>query len=301
MQPLFHKKIYVVLALSAVFLPCSVFASTVYIDTDHSEFFVGDSILFSVRVDSENKKINAIEGSVLLDYPTESMSLVDINTAGSAFSLWPSKPLPSLDNTSISFAGGYPGGFVSKDAIVFNGVLKLSQTGEIKLSPNDIGVYLHDGKGTKDGARVKDLTINVLPKKSDEESTNDWGTVIANDKMAPKSFAVTLGRDPFVFGNQYFINFFTTDADSGVAYYEAQEGDGGFTRAESPYRLEDQSLKSVIMVKAVDKAGNERVAKFTPTFRALFNKNILFWIATPLVAIVLGYVLWRAFKRKTKT
>ena len=118
-----NKKIYFLLVFSAIFLPYSAFASNVYIDTSHPDFFVGDTIMFSVRVDSENKNINAAEGSVLLDYLTESVSLIDINTSGSKFSLWPGKPLPSESNTSISFAGGSPGGFSSKDAIIFNIVL----------------------------------------------------------------------------------------------------------------------------------------------------------------------------------
>ena len=51
--------IYIILVFSAIFLPYSVFASNVYIDTSHPDFFVGDTIMFSVRVDSENKNINA--------------------------------------------------------------------------------------------------------------------------------------------------------------------------------------------------------------------------------------------------
>src|SRR3989338_4446099 len=158
-----NKKIYFLLVFSAIFLPYSVFASTVYIDTRHPVFFVGDTILFSVRVDSENKNINAVEGNVMLDYSAESVSLIDINTAGAEFSLWPQKPLPSERNTSISFAGGTPGGFNSKDAVIFNIVLKLQKVGQITLTPDTISVYLNDGKGTKDTTNIQSLTINVLP------------------------------------------------------------------------------------------------------------------------------------------
>lgn len=303
MNKLFNKKIYFfILAFSAIFLPYSVFASTMYIDTNHLDFFVGDTILFSVRINSENKDINTVEGEVLLDYLANAVSLTDINTAGSEFSLWPSKPLPSESNTSISFVGGSPGGLISKDAIVFNIVLKLQETGQITLSPNNIGVYLNDGKGTKDEVSVKDLIINVLPKKSDAQSADDWSTIISNDKTAPESFEITLGKDPSIFDNQYFISFFTTDAESGVAYYEVQEGERDFVRAESPYLLQDQSLKNLIQVKAIDKAGNERIEELTPSAAALpFYKNILFWIAVfIIIIIVVFYVFWRNFRRKIK-
>lgn len=302
MNKLLNKKIhFFILALSTALLPHSVFASTVYVDTKHSDFFVGDTVLYSVHINSENKNINAVEGEVLLDYPANVASLTDINISGSALSLWPDKPSPSENNTSISFAGGLPGGFASKDAIVFNIVLKLQEIGQITLTPHNIGVYLHDGKGTKDAVSVKNLVINVLPKKTDVQSADDWSIIVSKDKVAPESFDVTLGKDPSVFDNHYFISFFTTDAESGVAYYEVQEGERDFVRAESQYVLQDQSLKNVIKVKAIDKAGNERLEKLMPpTPTVLLNKNILFWILVCVIIIVRFYVFWRKFRRKVK-
>ncbi len=296
-----NKKIYFfILACSALLLPHSVFTSTVYIDTDHSDFFVGDAILFNVRVNSLNKDINTVEGEVLLDYAADAISLTEINTSGSEFSLWPSKPFPSDNNTSISFVGGSPGGLISKDAIVFNMVLKLQETGHIILSPHNIGVYLNDGKGTKDTVNTKDLVINVLPKKSDTQSTDDWNTILSNDKKAPESFEIVIGKDPSIFDNQYFISFFTTDVESGVAYYEVQEGETDFVRAESPYVLGDQSLKNVIRVKAIDKAGNERIEELMPsTSTTQLNKNILLGTFASII-IVIFYIFWRKFKRKSK-
>lgn len=301
---LLHKKIsLLILAISAIMLPHSVFASIVYIDTNQSDFFVGDSILFSVRVNSENKDINTVEGEVLLDYLGDAVSLADINTAGSLFSLWPGKPVPSENNTSISFVGGSPGGLLSKDAIVFNFVLNLQETGQITLSPNTIGVYLNDGKGTKDTVRVEDLVINVLPEKSGEPSADEWNTIISQDKIAPESFEITLGKDPSLFDNQYFISFFTTDTESGVAYYEVQEGQNNLVRAQSPYLLTDQSLSSFIHVKAVDKAGNERTEGFMPTalpgVPVPFDKNLLVGIgAIFLIVLVIAFLLWKGFRRK---
>lgn len=298
MNILFNKKIFFfILVLSAVLLPYSVFASTLYIDTDRSDFFVGDTIQFTVRINSENKEINAVEGEILLDYLTGAASLADLNTAGSPFSLWPDKPLPSENNTSVSFVGGSPGGLISTDAIVLNILLKLQKPGQITLSPNNIEVYLNDGKGTKDNVSINALQINVLPEQSDAPSVDDWNTILSNDKIAPESFDITLGRDPSLFDNQYFISFFTTDAESGMAYYEVQEGKGTFVRAESPYVLTDQSLLNVITVKAVDKAGNERVAKFMPT--APSNMRLLFWIVAILIVVsAITVMLWQSIRRK---
>lgn len=304
MSKVFKSKIHLfILALSAVILPHSVFASTVYIDTNHSEFFVGDTVLFRVRIDSENTDINAVEGEVLLDYLADTVTLAEINTAGSKLSLWPGKPLPSDNNTSISFVGGSPGGLLSKDAIVFNMVLKLQKAGPIILSPHNIGVYLNDGKGTQDKVSVKDLAINVLPARSGTESADDWNAVISHDGTAPSSFEITLGKDFSVFDNRYFISFFTTDAESGVAYYEVQEGEKAFMRAESPYILKDQSLPGLIKVKAVDKAGNERVAELMPhpplAAPVPVHKNLLFWLASFCVVIIaIASIAWKVFWRR---
>ena len=290
MKILSSKKIYSILVFGMIFLPSSVLASSVYIQTNHSEFFEGDTIMFSVQIDSEGKNINAVEGEVLLDYAADEASLIDINTAGSKFSLWPNKPFPSESNTSISFVGGSPGNLMSKDAIVFNLVLKLQKTGQITLSPNNIGVYLNDGKGSKDEVSAKDLIINVLPKKSDAQPADDWSTIILNDKTAPESFEIALGKDPSIFDNQYFISFFTADAESGsgVAYYEVREGEKDFVRAESPYLLQDQSLKNLIKVKAIDKAGNERVVKMSATL----YKTLSFWIMVGIVLVVIIIIVW---------
>ena len=95
MNLLSHKTLYSLLVLGMMLVPSSVFASTIYIDTSHSEIFEGDTILFSVRVDSEGKNINAVEGEVLLDHEVDAISLIDIGTSGSEFSLWLGKPLPS--------------------------------------------------------------------------------------------------------------------------------------------------------------------------------------------------------------
>jgi hypothetical protein len=298
-----RKAVLCLLVCAALGLPQHVFASTLYIDTSRTEFFVGDSVLFRVRLDSEHNNINTVEGTIALEYPASAASLVDINTASSQFSLWPSKPIPSEENTSISFVGGVPGGLVSSDAIVFNFVLKLQEAGQIALSPNNADVYLNDGLGTKDIVMMKNIVFNVLPAKDGTLSDDEWKRIVAEDRTPPESFDVTLGNNPALFGGQYFISFFTTDAASGVAYYEVQEGEGEFVRAESPFLLSDQSLSGKITVKAFDKAGNETVVEYTPaplsTTFVLLELRHMIWAAVIfffVCAIIL--VMWKTLSRK---
>lgn len=280
MKKLLNKKILILFSCIAVVLPCSVFASTVYINTDHSDFFVDDTIMFSVRIDSENKNVNAVEGSVLLNHPRDSASLTDINTSGSKFSLWPSKPLPSVNNTDVSFSGGIPGGLNSKDAIIFNIVLKLQKVGHITLTPKNFSVYLNDGKGTKDEVSVKNLTIDVLPKKSDSQSVDDWSSVILNDKTPPEPFEIYFGQEGSVFDGKKFLSFNATDEQSDIAYYEVRENDLPPVRSGNTHVLQDQDKPVKVTVIAYDSAGNTRESTYSfasPTY-IIYSVIIIFII-----------------------
>ena len=286
--------------------PLFVFASDVYIDTGHSDFFVGDTIMFSVRIDSENKNINAVEGTVLLDYPTDTNIprvpldqqrgtlgiLVDINTSGSKFSLWPGKPLPSVDNTSISFAGGSPGGLNSKDAIIFNIVLKLQEVGQITLTPNNFSVYLNDGKGTKDEVSVKNLVIDVLSKKSDSQSVDDWNNLTSNDKTPPEPFEIYLGQEGSVFDGKKFLSFSTTDKQSGIAYYEVIEGDLPPVRSIDTYILQEQNKSVKVTIIAYDSALNAResIYMYSPTPD---NVSYPIIIIIVFVLLILVFVIYK--------
>jgi len=290
MKILSNKKIFFILLFGALFLPYSVSASSVYIDAGHRDFFVGDTILFSVRVDSEGRNINAAEGDILLDHEAGSVSLTDINTSGSIFSLWLRKPLPSERTTHVSFAGGSPGGFVSEDAIIFNLVLKLNKTGQVALSPRNIGVYIHDGKGTKDEVRVKDLIINVLPKKLDAEVVDDWSSILLNDTIAPEPFEIYLGQDSSVFDGKKFLSFNTTDKQSGISHYEVIEGNLSPVRTNNTYVLQEQSKPVKITVIAYDSAGNARESVYSPAPYAIYYQIIIVLISGILFIILLIFI-----------
>src|SRR3989344_720877 len=295
-----NKKKYFILVFSAIFLPYSVFASNVYIDTNHQDFFVGDTVMFSIRIDSENKNINAVEGSVVLDYLAESASLVVINTAGSGFSLWPDKPLPSENNTSISFVGGTSLGLNSKDAIIFNFVLKMQEVGQITLVPNNFSVYLNDGKGTKDKVRVENFVIDVLPERPNSQSVDDLSSLISNDRTPPEPFEIYLGQEKSVFDGKEFLSFSTTDKQSGVAYYEVIEGDLPPVRSDSTYILREKDKSVIVKVIAYDLAGNmrESVYTYSPTSD---DVSYLIIIVFVILILILVYVIYKKRNKKRKS
>lgn len=104
--------------------------------------------------------------------------------------------------------------------------------------------------------------------------------------------------------------FETRDGLSGVDHYEvAQAAQKVFLgvvwgkrpipedwgTAQSPFALEDQTLQSALAVKAVDKAGNQRVAEIAPEVRYLEDV----WPMALLILLVIGAVAGWVFSHKS--
>ena len=127
----------------------------------------------------------------------------------------------------------------------------------------------------------------------------DWQKEVSHframiDATPPEEFKPEIGKAPAVFEGKYFLSFATIDRMSGVAHYEISETRNQKQEAwkvgESPYLLEDQGLRSIIKVKAVDKAGNERIAEYLPA-----KKPFPYWIIL-LIVVGLAIIIWIARK-----
>ena len=114
------------------------------------------------------------------------------------------------------------------------------------------------------------------------------------DTTPPEDFKPEIGRDPAIFEGKYFLSFATTDKTSGIDYYEVKEGKRDFKKAGSPYSLEDQSLQSTILVKAVDKAGNERISEIIPPAKLFF-----YWMAliTIICLVIISWIVFQIIRR----
>ena len=124
------------------------------------------------------------------------------------------------------------------------------------------------------------------------------------DTLAPEEFTPKIGEDKAVFEGKYFLSFATKDGLSGIDHYEVQEVPRKLTRndakeewkvAESPYLLEDQNLVSIIKVKAVDKAGNERIVEIIPPEKPI---TYSYWmIIIGFAGIVIVWWLWKRYAK----
>ena len=133
------------------------------------------------------------------------------------------------------------------------------------------------------------------------------------DVLPPFSFTPKVGQSRDLFDGKYFIIFNTLDADSGVDHYELYESQREFKveelthhseikwrRSENPAALSDQTLRSFVYVKAVDRSGNSRIEIISPGREGKgntwsFNIRLASGI---LVITVVAFLAWFFLRRK---
>ena len=213
----------------------------------------------------------------------------------------------------LRFSGGIPGGYCGRipgdpgDSNIV-GRIAFSIPGMI-VSDEDIEelsiiisresrTLLNDGLGTEDKLNFKDLIIDFADRKTG--LGGEWDRDIVNDDISPEPFVVELYSNPNVYQGRYYIIFSTNDKQSGIDRYDVLEMRPGdvigekpkvsfndrlfgigrdapeWKKAEIPYLLFDQSLQSVIKVRATDRNGNERFVEFVPpeNIRQTVKENV---------------------------
>jgi hypothetical protein len=284
-------------AVSILFLQICLFcmgttadAASLYMDPNLTELKRGDTVVVSVRLDTdEGECVNVVDGVITY---SENIVPVDTSRGNSIFSLWVEEPVINKENRTITFAGGIPNGYCGRipgDPRLTNNVVDLLfQSPGLQIGATESGnqasinfapethVLLNDGFGTVVQPQFFGSQI-LLSKEAGSQVINPWQDAVVNDQIPPEKFSITLERTTNAFSNKYFITFNTTDKQSGIDHYEVIEealdsknlfGWGAETApwvtAKSPYVLDDQSLNSTIRVRALDKAGNEYIATFIP-------------------------------------
>jgi hypothetical protein len=286
-----------------LFLPLFVKGAILYFEPSKGEYHLGDTFIVDLRIDTEGECINTVKA--IVSFPKDLLEAKDFSTGNSILSLWLEGPKIDQKEGLISFVGGIPGGFCGPlpgepekpnllGRIIFRVVSRDVPRGLAEISfKEDSQVLLNDGFGTPAKLTLKEAIFTILPEKA-EVPREEWQEELTKDDIPPEPFEIKISQDPSIFGGKYFIVFSTTDKQTGIDHYEVKEGKRDWKRAESPYLLEDQSLKSIILVKAVDKAGNERIAEYIPP-----QKPFPLLIIIPiLVGAGIGYWFYRKSKIK---
>jgi len=275
-------------------------ATTVYFDLETPVIYESDTFLINLKISTPDKSVNVIDGTIL--YDNNKLEIKEVSAGNSLFALWPKPPVFSNDKGTLSFVGGVPDGFQGKEGEVLKIIFLAKSEGEAKIDFLDgFSVFLNDGQGTQINPWLRPLSLNILTRPLEIPVKDEWQVLIENDKNPPEPFEITLGQEPSIFDNQYFISFFTTDKESGIDHYEVQEGTKPYIVGDSPYLLKDQKLRSTIRVKAVDEAGNERIVEIPATYPPLpFYKTLIFWIIIAIVSAVIIIFSWIVIQRIKK-
>ncbi|MBZ9571772.1 hypothetical protein KJA15_00300 [Patescibacteria group bacterium] len=281
-------------------------AAVLYLEPSEGDYRPGDTFLVEIKIDTE-ECINVVGAN--LSFSQDILEAIDFSQGESILTLWVKLPTIDQSKGEISLIGGIPGGYCGKipgDPGVSNLIGKIvfkvpglmvkesgEKLAEVKFLESS-QVLLSDMLGTKaklatQGAKFKILSKPGIPR-------DEWQEMIEKDNIPPEPFEIEVRQDPLIFEEKYFIIFSTTDKQTGMSYYEIKEEGKDWDEAQSPYLLEDQSLQSEILVKAVDKAGNERIAEYMPPVKP---KPSPYRIII-LILIGAGVVWWLIKKTKIK-
>lgn len=316
--------IFSLCVLTVCAFPYTADAASLYIDPAQSSLNRGDALTFAVRLDTDeavNECVNAVDAVITY---TANIDPVDVSIGNSIFSMWVEQPTINREDRTITFAGGIPNGYcgrVTGDPQLTNVMAELifrspgfaiGGSGEpvARVAFADTSTaYLNDGQGSKASLTTYGAEI-AMNDRPGAEMQNPWQDRVDADTVRPEEFSISLEQDETTFSGRHYIVFNTTDKQTGIDHYEVMEepisqfntfewgrADAPWIKARSPYELDDQSLNSIIRVKAVDKAGNQYIATLIPdeSMRTLSQDKFIFYVFVTFLGLVLLLVLLSVF------
>lgn len=295
------KIIIILIAVFALLVPFAAFGAILYFEPVSGEFYQGDTFGVNLKIDTEKDCINTVKGEI--EFSKDVLEVVNFITGNSILTIWLQSPKLDQNSGKISFVGGIPGGYCGplpgepgELGLLLKIFFKTKKEGTANLKfLKESQVLLNDGFGTPAKLNLKEAEFKILPEKR-EIPKEEWQEELKKDNIPPEPFEIEIHKDPAIFEGKYFIVFSTTDKQTGIDHYEVLETrekrQENWKKAESPYLLEDQSLRSIIKVKAVDKAGNERIAEYLPL------KKPFPWRMIVLILVLAGIIWWLIRKIK---
>jgi len=270
------------------------------------QYHQGDIFIVQLRMDPEGECINAVEAH--LSFPPELLAVQGLGIGQSLISFWPQEPQFSNEEGMVSFTGGIPGGYCGELAgnpgrtnLLLNLALHVKESptleglsgGRLLFLPSSRAL-LNDGLGTIAHLDLQDFPFSVLPVFSGERK-DEWQDLLKSDTTPPEPFEVVIKQDKTLFNGKFFLIFSTTDRQSGLDFYQVKEGASPWRGAASPYVLEEQDVRGIIKVRAVDKAGNERIATAVP----LAGGKTIYWLAGLVIIAIIGSIGAKRWLKKS--
>lgn len=283
--------------LITLLLPLPAFAAEIYFGTHTKEAGLNQLVEVGVFLNTEGESINAMEGSIV--FPSSLLAPREIRSGSSIISLWIEQPFVERDG-ELRFSGMLPGGYAGSSGYLFSVIFQAQNEGEAVLDVSNARILLNDGNGSEALFHSSPIALTIRPGLKGPE------VLPVYDPDAPESFIPQTAQDPNLFDGKWFLVFATQDKGTGIAGYAIYETARKkeiarieakkWVEAGSPYVLKDQDLRSFVYVKAVDKAGNERIAAVEPRYPTRWYEMWRVWviiIGIVVLAGVIGRILWR--------
>ena len=316
-------------------IPFYTKAASLSLDAPKEEYHLGDSFTVNISLDIDDVCVNTVEARI--SFPTGILYIEDFVTGDSLINVWVEQPserdiFDANDKGELYLAGGIPGGYCGRipgDPGISNLVGRIlfkipsfyvgdSIPENLDIKFIDSKVYVNDGLGTEDKLKTENLSIKLIQTVGTE--AGDYNALVKNDRKSPEPFVIELHSNANMFQGQYFAIFSSIDKQSGIDHYKIIETksltakktltekliyfflkpkEAEWKIAEIPYLLEDQSLRSVIKVKAIDRAGNERSVEYIPekpNATKVFNFDYLIIGVAVLLLLIIAFFLYRFFR-----
>lgn len=287
-------------AVLAFVMPLGADASSLKLIPQENPVGASDPFTIAVMLVAD-EPINAVTAELKIP---EGIIPEDINEGNSVVSLWVGTPTWDELNRTITFSGIIPGGYTGVGELIR---ISFSAHDEIPVAQftfnlEETVAYVQGPRAVPAKLYPEPLSLSIGPFKQN----------IANevtDTERPEKFNAFVEQSPYIYDGAWFVAFATHDKLSGIAKYQIAERPGRPTRfynslswkdAQTPYLLTDQTLKSTIYIKAIDKAGNERFAVIAPRYPLGWYDKPKLWITIIGIGLlVVLYILWRRKKSPT--
>lgn len=203
--------------------------------------------------------LNALEGKVTIPAGGIVEEVVD---AGTPVQFWIVRPKVNDTKDAIVFSGIIPGGFAG-EAALFHLRTKVDPK-KLTIDKTATRLLINDGAGTPDTVKVNP-PAPLPPQFALAPSSTDT--------TAPNPFVPQIATLPSAEGDRTLLVFNTHDDKSGVTRYEiayaptnVDPNDPALSweKAESPTPLSSDKRMQYVYIKAIDGAGNARVAVVPP-------------------------------------
>jgi len=295
-----HFPLSLCILIFAFYIKGIVSAAELNLISHTQEIAVGQQFQVDVILNTEGEQINAIEGKII--FPRDLLELKKINDGNSIINFWIEKP-KSAPEGQIVFSGIVPGGYNDNQGLILSITFLAKKEGSGLIEIQNAKTLLNDGKGAEAKLKIFNFQFSIFKESPAIQSL----VPKIKDLEPPEDFKPEIASDPTIFDGKYFLVFATQDKGSGIAGYAVHESirkkdvtqrnAQKWQEAESPYVLKDQKLRSWIYVKAVDKAGNERIVSLPPKYPLKWYEKWENW-GIIVVTIVIIWLILLIFRKR---